>query len=234
MNEENCPTGCEAGAVDGRLRARHDAFIEAARALFIEKGFEATALSDVVKQAGGSLTTLYKLFGNKDGLLAAVVLRAPNSGEQIVISVAALDLGIEAKLRMLARQLSAHMLDPATMAIWRIVIARSIDDPAFGQAFHEAILSKLRTRLAQLFTQVEAEGQSFRAPPTLLSRVFFSIVFHEAQIEAITGGRQLSSGALDLDDRVDFFLRGAGIVPGGAPTPGAGGAPDDDSDAASG
>ncbi|WP_299308340.1 TetR/AcrR family transcriptional regulator [uncultured Croceicoccus sp.] len=230
MNEENCPAGCEAGAVDGRLRARHDAFIEAARALFAEKGFEATALSDVVKQAGGSLTTLYKLFGNKDGLLAAVVLRAPDSGEQIVTSVAALDLPLDEKLRVLAQRLSAHMLDPGTMAMWRIVIGRSIEDPAFAQAFHEALLYKLRTRLAQLFSEVEAGGQSLAAPPALLARVFFSIVFHEFQIEAITGGPHFASGALDLDERVDFFLRGAGIVPAAPGAPSG----NDDSGAASG
>nr|WP_275588726.1 TetR/AcrR family transcriptional regulator C-terminal domain-containing protein [Croceicoccus hydrothermalis] len=137
---------------------------------------------------------------------------------------------MDEKLRLLAQQLSAHMLDPATMAIWRIVIARSIDDPKFGQAFHEAILSKLRTRLSQLFSEVEAGGQSLAAPPALLARVFFSIVFHEFQIEAITGGPHFASGALDLDERVDFFLRGAGIVPAGAGAPSG----NDDSGAASG
>ena len=42
--------------------------MEAARVLFVEKGYEHTSLGDIVERSGGSLATVYKLFGNKDGL----------------------------------------------------------------------------------------------------------------------------------------------------------------------
>ena len=67
-----------------RLGKRRQAFVEAARALFIEKGFERTALADVVERSGGSLATLYKLFGNKAGLLTAVVQEQVRSGESLI------------------------------------------------------------------------------------------------------------------------------------------------------
>lgn len=62
-----------------RLDRRRIALVAAAKALFIEKGYEGTTLGDIVERAGGSLSTLYKLFGNKDGLLEAVISRVPKS-----------------------------------------------------------------------------------------------------------------------------------------------------------
>ena len=54
-----------------RLDQRRRAILASARALFVEQGYEKTTLGEIVERAGGSLATVYKLFGNKDGLLEA-------------------------------------------------------------------------------------------------------------------------------------------------------------------
>lgn len=51
--------------------ARRQAFLEAAREVFLEHGYEAASVNDVVRVAGGSLATLYAQFGNKEGLFLA-------------------------------------------------------------------------------------------------------------------------------------------------------------------
>ena len=66
------------------LDRRRRAIIEAARSLFVEQGYERTTLSEIVDRAGGSLATVYKLFGNKDGLLEAAVFERTFSGDEIV------------------------------------------------------------------------------------------------------------------------------------------------------
>lgn len=53
--------------------ARRQAFLQAAREVFLEQGYEAASVNDVVRRAGGSLATLYAQFGNKEGLFQAVV-----------------------------------------------------------------------------------------------------------------------------------------------------------------
>ena len=53
--------------------ARRQAFLEAAREVFLDQGYEAASVNDVVRLAGGSLATLYSQFGNKEGLFLAVV-----------------------------------------------------------------------------------------------------------------------------------------------------------------
>jgi len=56
-----------------RLLARRAAFLQAARAVFEEKGYADTTLDDVIARSGGSRQTLYSLFGGKQGLFEAIV-----------------------------------------------------------------------------------------------------------------------------------------------------------------
>lgn len=56
--------------------ARRQAIMDAAKALFLTKGYAATSLEEIVAKSGGSLATLYQLFGNKQGLWEALVAEA--------------------------------------------------------------------------------------------------------------------------------------------------------------
>ncbi len=55
--------------------ARRDAIMLAAKDLFLSKGYAATSLEEIVAISGGSLSTVYQLFGNKQGLWAALVAK---------------------------------------------------------------------------------------------------------------------------------------------------------------
>ncbi|MGP1450937.1 MAG: TetR/AcrR family transcriptional regulator C-terminal domain-containing protein [Wolinella sp.] len=60
-------------ALSKRAIARREKFLEIASEIFLEHGFERASVNEIVKRAGGSLCTLYKLFGNKDALFEAVL-----------------------------------------------------------------------------------------------------------------------------------------------------------------
>ncbi len=52
---------------------RRKAMIEAAYSLFIEKGYESVSVDDIIRVSKGSKSSLYKFFGNKEGILKAVI-----------------------------------------------------------------------------------------------------------------------------------------------------------------
>ena len=54
-------------------QAQRDAIIAAARSLFVDNGFESTAMSRVVAAAGVATNTLYSHFRDKNDVLAAVL-----------------------------------------------------------------------------------------------------------------------------------------------------------------
>ncbi|PTQ89045.1 TetR/AcrR family transcriptional regulator [Agitococcus lubricus] len=55
-----------------RGEQRRDAFLQAARAIFLEKGYAGTSIDEVVQRTGGSKASVYKYFGSKEGLFAAM------------------------------------------------------------------------------------------------------------------------------------------------------------------
>ena len=55
---------------------RERQLIEVAEAVFAERGYTAASMDEVAERAGITKPVLYDHFGSKDGLLAAVILRA--------------------------------------------------------------------------------------------------------------------------------------------------------------
>lgn len=56
-----------------RGQTRQRAMMDAAWDAVLEKGFAAITLDDIISRSGGSRSTLYTAFGDKDGLLRAVM-----------------------------------------------------------------------------------------------------------------------------------------------------------------
>lgn len=194
-----------------RLDKRRLAFKEAAHALFLEQGYDRTTLADVVDRAGGSLATLYKLFGNKEGLLDAVVSDARDLGEEPINRIAALDISPAEKLHSIGCELSRIYLSPDNLTITRMVIARSICDPEFARAFFD--LSQMRTKNAMhaLFRDWHQSGISMLGDPDTLAELFLGLLVHDFQIQAISHGFINRPSPESLRDRTNFFIRGAGL-----------------------
>ena len=55
-----------------RGHERRIALLLSANQLFLERGYDAVSLDDIVHHAGGSKTSIYKYFGSKDGLFTAI------------------------------------------------------------------------------------------------------------------------------------------------------------------
>lgn len=62
-------------AEDERQSSPRDRLIDSAKALFCRYGINSVGVDTIVDNAGTAKTTLYKLFGSKDGLVEAVLER---------------------------------------------------------------------------------------------------------------------------------------------------------------
>jgi AcrR family transcriptional regulator len=60
-------------AIPSDSASAHDRMLSAAKQLFSEKGYEATTTSAIARRAGTSESQLIKHFGNKEGLLQAIL-----------------------------------------------------------------------------------------------------------------------------------------------------------------
>lgn len=59
-------------AKTSRGEQRRAALLASARAIFLEKGYASTSIDEVIQRTGGSKASVYKYFGNKEGLFAAM------------------------------------------------------------------------------------------------------------------------------------------------------------------
>jgi len=112
--------------------------LEAARMLFMAHGYGPVSMEMVAKQAQVSKATLYAYFPSKDRLFATIVgdacLRASVDESSYPTEID--DIG--AALREIGERLLRFLLQPNTMAIYRVVVAESARFPELGAAFMAA------------------------------------------------------------------------------------------------
>lgn len=73
MNEQKCCISSLFERLSGKAESRCQKIVDVAYRLFLDNGYEKVSMNDIVKEAGGSLATLYKHFGNKEQLLISVL-----------------------------------------------------------------------------------------------------------------------------------------------------------------
>ena len=134
---------------------RTQAMINAAIDCFLTYGYEKTSLDMIIQKSGGSRSTLYHHFKNKEGLFSAVI-------ENLID-----DIFLEVQNKMLehktAYQLLEHfgssfinkLLEPKTMGLYRLVIAESVHFPMLGQAFNQLAPENSYKYLAQELEKLE-------------------------------------------------------------------------------
>lgn len=199
-----------------RLDKRKAAFVEAAHTLFLEQGYEHTTLADIVTMAGGSLATLYKLFGNKEGLLIAVVHGQTESGADIVAHAATSKLTPRQILFHIGQRLHERFLQKDMMALLRVVITRSMADPQFAREFHEKTMGKTLTELEHLFTRWQEGGQipDHHSPdhqPCILAETLLALMVYDFQIATILHCERIMLDPARLDARIAIFCHGIGL-----------------------
>ena len=134
----------------------------AARARFLADGYTATTIPGVARDAGVSVQTVYKAFGNKGGLLKAVFDVAVTGDDQPV-PVAGRDeikrIQAEPDPRKKLRMYSEYFVQGAQRAVAVELLARDAasDDPAAAAAWDQIQQQRL-TGMSQFARHLHAGG----------------------------------------------------------------------------
>src|SRR5438093_129172 len=90
----------------GRSAGKHAAIVQAATALFLRNGYQGTSVDDIAATAAVSKQTVYKNFGDKEQLFAAIILGVTATAEEFAdhLTNAPEDDDVEAELRTIARR----------------------------------------------------------------------------------------------------------------------------------
>jgi len=192
---------------DPRRERRRDAMLDAARALFLEHGYDAVSLSDVVARSGGSLSTLYGLFGSKRGLLREVMQSQFEHDMRALDGIIGRGNSPAETLLDIALGSQQYLTAPDMIRFMRFVIGESLRSPEFGQKFFENVHMRFLDRYVALFARWHGEGLLNIPDASLAARQFISLVLHDLHVRAIyTGGDGAAVSRHEAQQAVALFL----------------------------
>lgn len=128
--------------------ARRQAFLQAARTVFLEQGYEAASVNDVVRLAGGSLATLYSQFGNKEGLFLAVIQDEHERLTEAMTPKSVDNVPLEQGLQQIGEQFLRAILTRESLAFFRLVVGEGRKFPQSVQRYVFTGADKVREVVA--------------------------------------------------------------------------------------
>lgn len=216
MGEDCCGTKRE-----GRRERRRVAMVAAARTLFLERGYDAVTLGEIVRASGGSLSTLYELFESKGGLLGAIVAEERFEGLERLDAIVARGEGAAGTLHAIASSVHHDLMQPEVIGMMRIVMAELLRDAAFAHSIYQNAHLPRLAWLADLFAGWAESGQARIPDPMMAAHFFLGLILHATQTRALFGGPAEPSppvAAACMAGAVDLFATGYAIAAGPAKT----------------
>ena len=204
-----------------RFRRRRDArpaeIIEAALAVFVERGFAAARLDDIARRAGVTKGTLYLYFADKQALLRAAVETYIVPRVRAVQAVLADDRkGATGALTAAVENWIRVLEDPRLSAMPKLMIGEAGNFPEFARYYVTQVIEPGLGALAGAIARGIERGEFRPVDPVLASRllvapmVFMALWKHSFAKHAT---RTIEPGAF-AHEHLAMFLRG--LAPEGA------------------
>jgi len=193
-----------------RAEARPDEVLDAALAVFVEKGFAATKVDEVARAAGVSKGLVYLYFPSKEALLEGIVKRAlAPIADHAVDGLAHFEDPREAismLLTMLCRQLS----DPSKLAVPKLVLSEVVRFPELATMYRREVLDKVRPALEGLVARGVASGQLRAIDPEMTIRSVIGPLLAHIAMSELFGIRPDDGLAMErlLKNHLDILFYG--------------------------
>lgn len=196
--------------------ARIQALTETAAKLFLDRGYEAVSLDDLIGRVGGSRRNIYAHFGGKQGLFIEVVTQLC---DELADPLRRLDITedtAEAALNVFGRHVLEIVLQPRALALHRLMIAEGQRFPELAQAVLHAGHNNAIRILAAWMELRRANFRSDRLPEVLAAQ-FLDLLVSGPQQRTLVGIEPArlhpEQIARLVEDAVSTFLDGSSSKP---------------------
>ena len=190
---------------------RRKAILAAAQKVFLERGYANASIDAVVELAGGSKATVYQQFGNKEGLLGALVTEG---AEELAHLVHELPLAgaLDESLRAFGRGYLGLIMRPERLALFRLTIGECGRVPEIGDVFYRTGPQTVAKYMTEFFRSVAAAGLIETSDPERTANQFIHALRGDLYLQNLLNPtRRPTESELNrhIDFVVDTFLAGA-------------------------
>lgn len=149
---------------DPRVLRSRAAIVEAARTLFLRKGYADTTMEEIALLAGRAKRTVYNNFADKEALFTQMVEDltayadelARGLHEEITVGITAANL--RATLEDIGRRLALVIVRPEVISIRRLLIGEARAFPALAREYFDRVPGHVMEALASGFEHLGQEG----------------------------------------------------------------------------
>jgi AcrR family transcriptional regulator len=206
----------------GRPRTLSDAqrravLIDAAEAVFMERGYHIATMDDVAQKAGMSKKTVYQVFSGKAVLFEALLI---DRLEPLTMAPEDDGLAAEDSLVDLLVWLGEFVLSDRQMALMRLMVAEAPKSPEIAEALTRMQIGRGRGRLERWLEARCKRGEIHVDNPQEIASLLFGMVLGDTIFSRLLN-MEPCSGVSDLRlharNCVGILLAGAAMRAGPAP-----------------
>ncbi|MGI3170043.1 TetR/AcrR family transcriptional regulator [Pseudooceanicola sp. C21-150M6] len=128
-----------------------------AQKVFLEQGYEAASMREIVKASGFSKPTLYSHFGSKERLFEAIITSVCDRISLPDVAVPR-DMSAREVLESLVLAYRRTVLNPDFIELYRLVIAEAKRFPELGAIFYKSGPQASRWQLAEILQSLLDRG----------------------------------------------------------------------------
>lgn len=209
------PTQPEAPVESGRTAERRAAFLKAAKEVFLEHGYADANMAEIVRRAGGSLATLYEIFGDKRALfIAAVDDRVSALTQQMQVEQEA-NAPLTEGLTRIARDFLRRMLEAEALELSRLIIGKARAFPDLPREYLVVSQEKVRRPLAAYLRLRAQAGDIVLRDPEDAAGVFLDLLRSGIQMRALIDPDYApSTEEIDavVGRAIRFFIAGGSVL----------------------
>lgn len=184
-----------------RSKRTHQLLLDAALGLFREHGIEATGVTEIAAAAGVAPATIYRRFGDKEGLVRAACEHFTQQGLALLAEIrvaAEQKAGNGSFISMLADAIQAVVLfSHSNLRVLQSLYIRALEDD-----FHARQLVSLRAAVTDMLKQYFMTRVSEIRHPEPSLALDFALRQSVAMLSARLEGRKLEVVAENITDRV--------------------------------
>jgi AcrR family transcriptional regulator len=198
-----------ARTVKRRSPDRRQAILAAAGEMFLELGYGAATIDEVIRRIGGSKRTVYGYFPGKEALFVAVIDEIVGEIVRPLPDIDALSLDVRDTLLVVAEQHMTTVLSERHIALARLVASESARFPEIGKDYYEHGPARGHAKLEQYFERQHRLGALNIADRRKAADYFWGMLLHHDTLRRLYNVTQVPKPAAvraECAAVVDLFL----------------------------